>query len=81
MAIRISEVIGIPTSRRHDIEAAVIAGGQHTSKLHRASIVADPFSGWNVFITGPGNQKRFISFWANEGPTAITAEISAALNE
>ena len=45
MALTVFDIKGIPGTRRERIEAAVVAGGRHTTGPHEAWIAADPFNG------------------------------------
>jgi hypothetical protein len=63
MPLTVFAIKGIAGNRRERIEAAVVAGGVHTSKTYEAWITADPFRGGvKVLITGPQGFERAALF-------------------
>jgi hypothetical protein len=67
---------GIPGHRRERIEAAVVAGGKHTTGPHEAWITADPFrGGFKVLITGPHGFERTVVFAPDDDPAVIAARV------
>jgi hypothetical protein len=72
MPITVFDTKGISDNRRERIEAAVVAGGAHTSALYEAWIAADPFcGGFRVLITGPQGFERSAVFATDEEPATI----------
>ena len=67
MPVTVFDIKGITGNRRASIEAAVVAGGAHTSKPYEAWIAADPFRGGvRVLITGPQGFERSVMFALDE---------------
>ena len=76
MPITVFDTKGIPGHRRERIEAAVVAGGAHTSTAYEAWIAADPFrGGFKVLITGPQGFERAALFAMDEEPATIKERI------
>jgi hypothetical protein len=76
MPITVFDTKGIPGIRRKRIEAAVVAGGAHTSKAYEAWIMADPFrGGFQVLITGPQGFQRTAAFALDEDPATIKERV------
>ena len=82
MPLLVFDTKGIPATRRERIEAAVEAGGKHTSANYQAWISADPFrAGVRVLIMGPQGFERIVQFAIDEGETEIKERVRAALEE
>ena len=76
MPITVFSTKGIPDHRRERIEAAVVAGGAHTSTSYEAWIAADPLrGGFKVLITGPQGFERAALFAMDEDPVAIKERV------
>ena len=74
MPLTVFDIKGVPGARRERIEAAVVAGGRHTTGPHEAWIAADPFHGdFRGLITGPHGFDRSVTFAIDVDP-AVTAE-------
>ena len=76
MPITVFDTKGIPGNRRERIEAAVVAGGAHTSTPYAAWIVADPSrGGFKVLIAGLRGFERVAVFATDEEPATIKERI------
>jgi hypothetical protein len=82
MPITVFETRGIPFHRRESIEAAVVAGGKHTTGAHEAWITADPFRcGFKVLITGPHGFERTVAFAVDDDPAVIAERVREMVEE
>ena len=82
MPLTVFDIKGVPGHRRERIEAAVIAGGKHTSSPHEAWIAADPFrGGFKVLITGPHGFERTITFAIDDDPAVIAEGVRETLED
>ena len=73
MSLTVFDIKGVPGTRRERIEAAVVAGGRHTTGPHEAWISADPFNGgFRVLITGPHGFERTVAFAIDDDPGVIS---------
>jgi len=76
MPITVFDIKGIPGNRRERIEAAVLAGGGHTSRPYEAWIAADPFrGGFKILITGPQGFERTALFGLDDEPPIIKERV------
>jgi hypothetical protein len=76
MPITVFDMRGIPGDQRERIEAAVVAGGKHTTGPHEAWITADPFGGgFKVLITGPPGVERMVAFALDDDPAVIAERV------
>jgi hypothetical protein len=72
MPLTVFDIKGVPGARRERIEAAVVAGGRHTTGPHEAWIAADSFNGgFRVLITGPHGFERTVTFAIDDNPALI----------
>jgi hypothetical protein len=82
MPITVFATKGISGNRRERIEAAVVAGGAHTSTPYEAWIMADPSrSEFKVLITGPLGFLRAAVFAMDEKPATIKERIREMIEE
>jgi hypothetical protein len=82
MPITVFDMRGIPGHRRERIEAAVVAGGKHTSGPHEAWITADPFrGGFKVLVTGPHGFERTVVFALDDEPAVIAERVRETVEE
>ena len=82
MPITVFDTKGISGNRRERIEAAVVAGGAHTTTPYEAWILADAFrGGFKVVITGPQGFERTAVFATDEGPATIKERIRETIEE
>ncbi len=82
MPLLVFHTKGIPATRRERIEAAVEAGGKHTSGNYQAWISADPFRGGvHTLIIGPEGFERTVQFAMDEGESEIKERVRATLEE
>lgn len=82
MPITIFDVRVIPGTRRERIEAAVVAGGRHTSAPHEAFISSDPFKGGvKVLILGAHGFQRTVMFALDEDAAVIAERVRETLEE
>jgi hypothetical protein len=82
MPITVFEMRGIPGHRRERIEAAVVAGGKHTTAPHEAWITADPFrGGFKVLITGRHGFERTMVFALDDDPAVIAERVRETVEE
>ena len=82
MPLTVFDIKGVPGHRRERIEAAVIAGGKHTSSPHEAWIAADPFrGGFKVLITGPHGFERTITFAIDDDPAVVAEGVRETLED
>jgi hypothetical protein len=82
MPLTIFDVKGIAGARRERIEAAVVAGGKHTSAPYEAWIAADPFKGGvRMVITGPHGFQRTVTFALDEDPVVIAEQVRETLED
>ncbi len=81
-ALLVFDTEGMPATRRERIEAAVEAGGKHTSGNYEAWISADPFRGGaRVLIKGPRGFERTVQFAVDEDELEIKERVRATLDE
>ena len=82
MPLTVFSLRGIPGHRRERIEAAVVAGGKHTTGPHEAWIAADPFNGgFRVLITRAHGFERRVTFALDDDPAVIAARVREAIEE
>jgi hypothetical protein len=82
MALTVFSLRGIPSNRRERIEAAVVAGGRHTTGPHEAWIAADPFNGgFRVLITGEHGFERTVTFALDDDPAVIAERVRETMEE
>jgi hypothetical protein len=82
MALTVFSLRGVPSNRRERIEAAVIAGGRHTTGPHEAWIAADPFNGgFRVLITRAHGFERTVKFALDDDPAVIAERVRATMEE
>jgi hypothetical protein len=82
MALTVFDIKGVPGTRRERIEAAVVAGGRHTTAPHEAWIAADPFNGgFRVLITGPHGFERIVTFAIDDDPAVISDRVRETMEE
>ena len=82
MPLTVFDIKGVPDARRERIEAAVVAGGRHTSGPHEAWISADPFNGgFRVLITGPQGLERTVTFAIDDDPAVIAERVRETMEE
>lgn len=82
MPITVFGVKGISGNRRERIEAAVVAGGAHSSTPYEGRIMADMFrGGFKVLITGPQGFQRETAFATDEDPATIKERIRETIEE
>jgi hypothetical protein len=82
MPLTVFDVKGIQGNRRERIEAAVVAGGRHTSGAYEGWISADPFRGGvKVLITGPHGFQRTVSFPLDEDAGVIAERVRETLED
>lgn len=82
MPLTVFDIKGVPGTRRERIEAAVVAGGRHTTGPHEAWIAADPFNGgFRVLITGPHGFERTVAFATNDDPAVIAERVRETMEE
>ena len=80
MPLTVFDIKGVPGNRRERIEAAVVAGGRHTSGPHEAWISANPFhGGFRVLITGPHGFERTVTFDIDDDPAVIAERVRETL--
>jgi hypothetical protein len=80
MPLTVFDIKGVPGTRRERIEAAVVAGGRHTTGPHEAWISADPFNGgFRVLITGPDGFERTVAFAIDDDPAVIADRVRDTL--
>lgn len=80
MPITVFDIKGIAGHRRERIEAAVVAGGKHTTAPHEAWIAADPFNGgFRVLITGAQGFERTATFAIDDDPAVIAERVRETL--
>jgi len=82
MPLTVFDTKGIPGTRREQIEAAVVAGGNYTSAPHEAFISSDPFKGGvKVLILGVHGFQRTVTFALEEDAAVIAERVRATLEE
>jgi hypothetical protein len=82
MPLTVFDIKGVPGARRERIEAAVVAGGRHTTGPHEAWIAADPFNGgFRVLITGPHGFERTVTFAIDDDPAVIAERVRETMEE
>jgi hypothetical protein len=82
MPLTVFSLRGIPGHRRERIEAAVVAGGRHTTGAHETWIAADPFNGgFRVLITGPHGFERTVTFALDDDPAVIAERVRETMEE
>jgi hypothetical protein len=82
MPLIVFDTKGVPATRRERIEAAIEAGGRHTSAPYEAWIAAEPFrGGMRVLITGPQGFERVVQFAPDEQPAEITRRVRGTLDD
>ena len=82
MPLTVFDIKGVPGIRRERIEAAVVAGGRHTTGPHEAWIAADPFNGgFRVLITGPHGFERSVRFAIDDDPAVIAERVRETMGE
>jgi hypothetical protein len=82
MPLTVFSLRGVPGNRRERIEAAVVAGGRHTTDPHEAWIAADPFNGgFRVLITGTHGFERNVTFDIDDDPALIAERVRATMEE
>ena len=82
MPITVFDIKGVPGTRRERIEAAVVAGGRHTTAPHEAWIAADPFNGgFRVLITGAHGFERTVTFAIDENPAVIGERVRETMED
>jgi hypothetical protein len=82
MPLTVFDVKGVPGNRRERIEAAVVAGGGHTTDAYEGWIAADPFKGGvRVVITGPHGFQRTATFALDEDPAVIAEQVRETLED
>jgi hypothetical protein len=82
MPLTVFALRGIPGNRRERIEAAVVAGGRHTTGPHEAWVAADPFNGgFRVLITGAYGFERTVAFAIEDDAAVIAERVRETLDE
>ncbi|MBS1856128.1 MAG: hypothetical protein JST11_12235 [Acidobacteria bacterium] len=82
MPLTVFDVKGIPGTRRERVEAAVVAGGKHTTDPYEGWIVADPIRGGvKVLITGAHGFQRTVTFALGEDAAVIADRVRETLEE
>jgi hypothetical protein len=82
MPITVFEIRGIPSHRRERIEAAVVAGGRHTTGPHEAWITVDQFrGGYKVLITGPHGFERMVMCALDDDAAVVTERVRQAIED
>ena len=82
MPITVFQTRGIPSHRRERIEAAVVAGGRHTTGPHEAWITADPFrGGYKIVVTGPHGFERVVTCALDDDPAVVAERVRETLED